>query len=118
MKQGTIFKCIKTISNNSKGRKMEYTSREEWATQFNRNVDRFDELQKIYVKLLMIESDVEYDLEILKDNKMSKDKKTYARDSKYIKTKLKRIQIETTFFKREKNEVKDKLKVLQRFRFR
>lgn len=77
MRQGVISECIKTISNIffSKGRKMEYTSREEWATHFNQNVDNFDELQKIYVKLLMIQSDLGYDLEVLKD-KMNKDKMT------------------------------------------
>ena len=92
-----------------------YTTKEEWVKNFDMLVDKYDELQRAFDKLLLVESDKELEIEenlaILKEART----KELVESEKVRKARrqLQIIQQETDQIKEEKNQLNGKIREME-----
>ena len=92
-----------------------YTTKEEWVKHFDMLVDKYDELQRAFDKLLLVESDKELEIEenlaILKEART----KELVESEKVRKARreLEIIQQEIDQIKEEKNQLNEKIREME-----
>ena len=92
-----------------------YTTKDEWVKNFDMLVDKYDELQRAFDKLLLVESDKELEIEenlaILKETRT----KESIESEKVGKTweELKIIQQEIDQIKEEKDQINEKIRGME-----
>ena len=92
-----------------------YTTKEEWVKNFDMLVDKYDELQRAFDKLLLVESDKELEIEenlaILKEART----KELVESEKVRKARrqLQIIQQEIDQIKEEKNQLNGKIREME-----
>ena len=92
-----------------------YTTKEEWVKNFDMLVDKYDELQRAFDKLLLVESDKELEIEENLATLKEARTKEFVESEKVQKAReeLQIIQQETNQIKEEKDQLNEKIRKME-----